>query len=198
MLPNDLHQYAVQTLRERGLEPDFTVQALAEAEAARNAPQKPGEGIRDLRHLPWFSIDNDDTRDLDQLSVVQPGGAGATTLLVAIADVDAMVRPDGAVDEHARANTTSVYTAAGVFPMLPEVLSTDVTSLHEGRDRLAIVVEMQVDGEGAVTQADVYRALVLNHAKLTYNAVSAWLDGTGPALPHHAAVAGQGTPQPPH
>jgi len=107
-----LHRIAVQAMQERGLLPAFTPQALQEAEAARRAgPERKGE-IRDLRALPWFSIDNDDTRDLDQLSVAQQLPAGATRLLVAVADVDAMVRRDGAVDDHAGVNTTSVYTAA--------------------------------------------------------------------------------------
>ena len=175
-----LHRIAVQAMQERGLLPAFTPQALQEAEAARRAgPERRGE-IRDLRALPWFSIDNDDTRDLDQLSVAQQLPAGATRLLVAVADVDAMVRRDGAVDDHAGVNTTSVYTAAGVFPMLPEALSTDLTSLHEGQERLAMVVDLLVQPDGTVTQSEIYRAAVLNRAKLTYDAVSAWLDGSAP------------------
>lgn len=127
MNPINLHQIAVEAMRARGLLPAFAPQALQEAEAARLAGPERNGAIRDLRHLTWFSIDNDDTRDLDQLSVAELLPAGATRLQVAVADVDAMVRPDGAVDGHAAVNTTSVYTAAGVFPMLPEVLSTDLT-----------------------------------------------------------------------
>jgi exoribonuclease II len=184
----DLHQLAVAAMRERGLLPAFAPQALQEAEAARAAgPERNGD-IRDLRGLDWFSIDNDDTRDLDQLSVAQALPAGAARLLVAVADVDAMVRPGGAVDDHAGVNTTSVYTAAGTFPMLPEVLSTDLTSLHEGRERLAVVVDMQVQADGSVTQAEIYRAAVLNRARLTYDAVSQWLDGEGPAPAQLARV----------
>jgi exoribonuclease-2 len=180
MEPADLHRMAVAAMRARGLQPEFAPQALQEAEVARRTgPERRGE-IRDLRALPWFSIDNDDTRDLDQLSVAQELPAGVTRLLVAIADVDSMVRPGGAVDDHAGVNTTSVYTAAGVFPMLPELLSTDLTSLHEGQERLALVVDLQVQADGRVMQSDIYRAAVLNRAKLTYDAVSAWLDGTGP------------------
>jgi exoribonuclease-2 len=183
-----LHQLAVDAMRSRGLLPVFDPQALREAEAARVAgPERKGD-IRDLRSLPWFSIDNDDTRDLDQLSVADPLPGGAARLRVAVADVDAMVRPGGAVDDHAGANTTSVYTAAGVFPMLPELLSTDLTSLHEGQERLAVVVDMEVQADGSVTAADLYRAVVLNRARLTYDAVSRWLDGEGPAPAQVAQV----------
>jgi len=204
MDPAHLRRIAVAAMRERGLRPAFAPQALREAEEARlQGPERRGE-IRDLRQLPWFSIDNDDTRDLDQLSVAETLPAGAARLLIAVADVDAMVRPGGAVDDHAAVNTTSVYTAAGVFPMLPEALSTDLTSLHEGQERLAVVVDLLVQPDGTVADAAIYRAAVLNRAKLTYDAVSAWLDGTAagppqlagvPALAHqlrlHDAVAAQ-------
>ena len=190
MEPTALHQIATEAMRSRGLLPAFTPQALREAEAARHTgPERKGE-ILDLRALPWFSIDNDDTRDLDQLSVAQPLAGGSARLLVAVADVDAMVRPGGAVDDHAGANTTSVYTAAGVFPMLPEVLSTDLTSLHEGQERLAVVVDMLVQADGTVPEATIYRASVFNRAKLTYDAVSSWLDGEGAAPARLATVPG--------
>jgi exoribonuclease-2 len=190
MNQTDLYRYAVDTMRSRGLLPAFAPQALQEAEAARHtSPERKGD-IRDLRHLTWFSIDNDDTLDLDQLSVAEPLPGGAARLLVAVADVDAMVPPGGAVDDHAGANTTSVYTAAGVFPMLPEVLSTDLTSLHEGQERLAVVVDMVVQADGTVDESTVYRAAVFNRAKLTYDTVSAWLDGAGPPPPQVGSVAG--------
>ena len=190
MDPTHLHQIAIQAMRTRGLLPIFSPQALQEAESARHTGPEHGGDIRDLRQLTWFSIDNDDTRDLDQLSVAEPLAAGAARLLVAVADVDWLVRLGGAVDGHAAANTTSVYTAAGIFPMLPEVLSTDLTSLHEGQERLAMVVDMLVAADGTVTESSIYRALVLNHAKLTYDAVSAWLNGDGPAPPQLASVPG--------
>lgn len=175
-------------MQARGLLPAFSPTAIQEARAAaRSAPEQAGE-IRDLRHLPWFSIDNDDTRDLDQLSVAEALPGGAARLLVAVADVDCRVTAGGAVDGHAAVNTTSVYTAAGVFPMLPEVLSTDATSLHESQERLAVVVDMQVAAGGTVSASTVYRANVLNRAKLTYNAVSAWLDGAGPPPAQLATV----------
>ncbi|HEX6706792.1 MAG TPA: RNB domain-containing ribonuclease [Albitalea sp.] len=184
----DLHRIATEAMRARGLLPAFSPQALAEADSLRSAALPRGDDVRDLRGLTWFSIDNDDTRDLDQLSVAEPLGGGAVRLRVAIADVDVMVARGGAIDGHAAANTTSVYTAAGTFPMLPELLSTDLSSLHEGRERLAVVVEMAVQTDGTVSAADLYRAAVLNHARLTYDAVAGWLDGVAAAPAALAAV----------
>ncbi|HVE53740.1 MAG TPA: RNB domain-containing ribonuclease [Ramlibacter sp.] len=183
-----LEQFAVESMQAHGLQPAFSAQALQEAAAAGSHADR--GGIRDLRSLPWFSIDNDDTQDLDQLSVAERLAGGAVRLRVAIADVAAMVPPGGAVDAHAEANTTSVYTAAGVFPMLPEVLSTDRSSLHEGQERLAVVVDLEVQGDGSVTASQLYRASVLNHAKLTYDRVSQWLDGAADAMPQLDAVPG--------
>lgn len=177
-------------MTERGLLPDFSPAVLAETAAVTDAPADQAPSVRDLRDRPWVSIDNDDSRDLDQLSVAQPMAGGAVKILVAVADVDAVVKRDSAIDEHARTNTTSVYTPAEIFPMLPEKLSTDLTSLGEGRERLAIVIEMTVAPDGAVTQSDLYRGVVLNRAKLAYNGVAAWLDGTAPAPPRLAAAPG--------
>src|SRR3989475_12557385 len=177
-------------MRERGLEPDFSPTVLAETGAITKPAEDRDPAIRDLRGLLWASIDNDDSRDLDQLSVAEPAGGDAVTILVAVADVDAVVGKGSAIDGHAQTNTTSVYTAAEVFPMLPEKLSTDLTSLGEGGERLAVVVEMTVGADGAATGGDVYRARVVNHAKLAYDAVAAWLDGAGPAPPRVAAVPG--------
>jgi VacB/RNase II family 3'-5' exoribonuclease len=176
-------------MMERGLAPDFSEAALLEAKAMAPATAPPGPALRDLRELTWASIDNDDSLDLDQLSVAAPA-AGGVTVLVAIADVDALVKAGSMIDAHARANTTSVYTAAEVFPMLPERLSTDLTSLGEGQERLAMVVSMTIDADGAVTESDVYRALVVNHAKLAYDSVAAWIEGTAPAPAKVAAVPG--------
>ncbi len=175
---------------ERGLLPEFSPAALAEASAMAPAAIDGAAAIRDLRGLAWCSIDNDDSRDLDQLSVAEPLAGGAVTILVAVADVDASVRQGSALDEHARTNTTSVYTAAETFPMLPERLSTDLTSLGEDRERLAIVVEMTVDAEGAVARSDLFRAAVVNRAKLAYGGVAAWLDGAAPAPARVLAVPG--------
>lgn len=161
---------------ERGLEPDFSRAAIAEAERMRPALPAPSPNIRDLRSLLWCSIDNDDSRDLDQLTVAQPGIAGTTVIKVAVADVSAQVAKGSALDQHAAKNTTSVYTEAQVFPMLPPRLSTDITSLNPGEDRLAVVVEAAVDAYGDVTDGRIYRALVRNHAQLTYNEIGRWLD----------------------
>lgn len=180
MNPPPLLSLAVEAMRSRGLDPEFPPDVVAQAEAARDAAPRPGAAVRDLRHLPWFSIDNADTRDLDQLSVVQPQADGVVRLLVAVADVDALVAQDSAVDRHAAINTTSVYTAAGVFPMLPEVLSTDLTSLHQGQERAAVVVDMAVQADGSVAEFALYGARVVNHARLTYDEVSAWLEGNAP------------------
>ncbi|HXA91834.1 MAG TPA: ribonuclease catalytic domain-containing protein, partial [Steroidobacteraceae bacterium] len=185
-----MQSIARSVMRERGLQPDFSPAALQQAQTATTAAAAPGPGVRDLTTLLWASIDNDDSRDLDQLTVAAPGSGGATKILVAIADVDALVAQGSAIDAHARTNTTSVYTAAQVFPMLPERLSTDLTSLGEGIARASLVVEMSVGTDGAVGQSDIYRALVLNRAKLAYNSVGAWLAGAGPVPARVAGVPG--------
>jgi exoribonuclease-2 len=184
-----LRRIAHRAMLERGLEPDFSPAALAEL---KRTPREltPPAGARDLRHLSWCSIDNDDSLDLDQLTVAQPLSAGAVRLLVAIADVAALVAKGSAVDDHARTNTTSVYTAAEIFPMLPERLSTDLSSLADRQDRPAVVVDMKIEEDGSLDGADVYRALVFNHAKLAYNGVAAWLEGIGPMPAAAAAVPG--------
>ncbi len=173
---------------ERGLLPDFSPAVVAETNAFVAPAVEPNPSIRDHRELLWVSIDNDDSRDLDQLSFAEAAGPGTTRVLVAIADVDALVTKNSAIDEHAAHNTTSVYTAAEIFPMLPARLSTDKTSLGEDQERPAIVVEMLVSGDGSVVKSDVYRAAVLNHAKLAYDSVAAWLEGRGPA-PGRVATA---------
>lgn len=177
---HDLAAIAHRAMLERGFAPDFAPGVLAEVEALDSGVAGADGAIQDLTGLPWFSIDNDDSRDLDQLSVSERLSSGSVRLLVAIADVDALVRDGSKVDGHARTNTTSVYTAGGTFPMLPERLSYDLTSLNEDGDRLAIVVELVVDPGGAVTSSSVSRARVRNHARLTYDAVAAWLEGEGP------------------
>jgi exoribonuclease-2 len=173
---------------ERGFEPD--IQPAAASQVRQLSERSlPLANRRDLRHLLWCSIDNDDSRDLDQLSVAEVRG-GDTGILVAIADVDAMVPPDSAVDRHARTNTTSVYTAAEIFPMLPERLSTDLTSLAEDDDRPAVVVDMTIAADGAIRESEIYLATVRNHAKLAYPSVGAWLEGQAPAPARLQAVAG--------
>ena len=146
--------------------------------------------MKDLRQLLWASIDNDDSLDLDQLTVAETLSDKTVRILVAVADVDVLVKKTSAIDEHARQNTTSVYTAGKIFPMLPEKLSTDLTSLNDHEDRSAIVIEMVIGDEGAMHSSDIYRALVRNHAKLVYNSVGDWLEGRGPLPEAMAAVPG--------
>ena len=185
-----LRAIAIETMRARGLDPDFSPAELAEVAAMTGPPRTSEAPTRDLRALSWCSIDNDDSRDLDQLSVAEALAGGEVRVLVAIADVDAAVPKGSTIDRHAAHNTTSVYTPGVVFPMLPERLSTDLTSLNEAEDRLAVVTEFVVARTGDITAPDVYGALARNHAKLTYNAVGAWLAGTGPLPPAAAAVPG--------
>jgi VacB/RNase II family 3'-5' exoribonuclease len=185
-----LRALAVEAMRAHGLEPDFPPDALAQAASLARSPTTTEEPVRDLRGLMWCSIDNDESRDLDQLSVGQPLAGGAVRVLVAVADVDAAVPRQSPVDRHAAVNTTSVYTPAITFPMLPERLSTDLTSLVENADRLAIVVECTTAADGSVTASDVYGATVRNRAKLAYPSVGAWLTGQGPLPAAAAAVPG--------
>ncbi len=187
---DQLRTLARRAMLEKGLLPDFSPAALEETDAIKEPARDTGAAGRDLRDLLWASIDNDDSRDLDQLTVAQPATGGSVKILVAIADVDATVRLGSAIDDHARTNTTSVYTAAQTFPMLPEKLSTDLTSLGDGQERLAMVIEMLVTADGRVTESEIYRALVRNHAKLAYDGVAAWLDGGAPAPPRLGSAPG--------
>ena len=166
---------ARQAMVDHGLEPEFPPAAL---EQARSAEPAGGEGdVRDLRGLLWSSIDNDDSMDLDQIEVAERLSDGSVKVLIGIADVDALVPRGSPVDRHAETNTTSVYAAGRVYPMLPERLSTDLTSLGPNVDRLAVVTELTVNPRGEVIGAAFYRALVRNRCKLAYRAVAAWLDG---------------------
>jgi exoribonuclease-2 len=176
---------------ERGLLPDFSAAVLADLDKIQaSAGATSGESIRDLTDLLWASIDNDDSRDLDQLTVAELLPGDKVKIRVAVADVDTLVKDGSAIDAYARHNTTSVYTAAEIFPMLPEKLSTDLTSLNFDEERLAVVVEMVIGADGTVDGSDIYRARVRNHAKLAYNSVAAWLDGDGAASEGIAAGKG--------
>ena len=174
---------------ERGLLPDFSSQALDELKQINGPASPDGADIRDLRNLLWCSIDNDDSLDLDQLTVAVPLANGVSKVLVAIADVDALVKKLSALDIHAAHNTTSVYTAAETFSMLPEKLSTGLTSLNLDEDRLAVVVEMTFADDGTLQESSIYEALVRNRAKLAYNGVGSWLEGSGP-IPEGIAAVG--------
>src|SRR5437867_2094839 len=188
---HDLRARARQALLEAGFAPDVPPAAAAEVAAldpARIAAQ--ASQVRDLRGLLWSSIDNADSRDLDQVEFAEHLPSGEIRLLVGIADVDAFVPAGSAIDHHAAANATSVYTGVVTFPMLPERLSTDLTSLIAGADRLAVVVEFVVGDPAAGSSqsgepraSDVYRARVHNHAKLDYATTGAWLERRGAAPP---------------
>jgi exoribonuclease-2 len=179
----DLQQAAVDAMRAHGFDPDFAPPVLTQlADLAAHPPRAiPGPEVRDLRALPWSSIDNDTSRDLDQLEVVELLPDAATRVLVAIADVDAFVPIHSPIDAHAGNATTTVYTGVRNFPMLPDALSTQATSLLEGPDHSSIVIEFVVADGGVVRSSDVYRAIVRNTAQLTYDGVGAWLEGHGPA-----------------
>ena len=175
---------------ERGLVPEFSPEALAELRGIHGPATQTEAPTRDLRNLLWCSIDNDDSRDLDQLTVAEAMPDGSAKVLVAVADVDAVVKKRSALDDHARRNTTSVYTVAETFPMLPEKLSTDLTSLNPESDRLAVVIEMVLAGDGSLRSSDLYGATVRNRAKLAYNSLAGWLEGRGPMPPGIGAVKG--------
>src|SRR5512139_2066923 len=186
----DLKAIARRAMIDRGLLPDFSNAVKGEVGRIKSHAIENDPKIRDLRGLLWASIDNDDSEDLDQLTVAEPLSDGAVKLLVAIADVDAIVKKETAIDGHAKYNTTSIYTAAQIFSMLPETLSTDLTSLRQGEERLAMVVESVIGEECSIAKWDLYRAVVSNRAKLTYHGVAGWLEGRGPAPERVAALPG--------
>ena len=171
----DLGASAHQEMIDHGFHPDFPAAVLEQVKTLQ--PQSSGDA-RDLRRLIWSSIDNDSSRDLDQAEAAERVDGGIR-ILVAIADVDSDVAIGSPIDSHAASETTSVYTGIRTFPMLPEKLSTDITSLNEGADRLAVVIELVVASDGIVAAHSIYRAMVRNQAQLTYNAVGAWLEGKG-------------------
>jgi exoribonuclease-2 len=185
----DLSAAAHQEMIDRGFDPDFPPAVSQQLAALKTAAApKPGGDVRDLRSLLWSSIDNDTSRDLDQAEVAERVSAGIR-VLIAVADVDTDVPIASPIDKHAAAQTTSVYTGIRTFPMLPEQLSTDLTSLNQDVDRLAVVIEMVVAPGGAISSGSVYRALVRNRAQLAYNGVGAWLEGSAPAPQKVAASA---------
>ncbi len=175
----DLDAIAHRVAKKYGFEAEFPAAAVQQL-AALSAPAPIPAGIKDLRRLLWSSIDNATSMDLDQAEVAEQLPGDSIRLMVAIADVDALVPKDTPLDLHAHANSTSVYTGIEVFPMLPEKLSTGLTSLNENEDRLALVIETIVDAKGEVTGQDVYRAAIRNQAKLAYDDLGAWLDGGAP------------------
>jgi VacB/RNase II family 3'-5' exoribonuclease len=180
--PN-IRAIAREAVVEAGFEPDFPPEVGQEVEADERAGERaaPGPSVRDMRDLLWSSIDNAESRDLDQIEYAERLPQGGYRVLVGIADVDAFVPAGSATDRHAAVNTVSVYTPAVIFPMLPEELSTGLTSLLEGEDRLAVVMDLNVTADGDISSKDVYRAVVRNKAKMDYETAGAWLEGRGPA-----------------
>jgi len=194
--PINLQAIARQVMQARGFNPDFPPEAQQQlAEIRAHPPQLvPSDKVHDLRNLLWSSIDNDTSKDLDQIEVAERLPNGDVKVMIGIADVDAFVAKDGPakhspIDQHAARETTSVYTGVSIFPMLPNELSTGASSLLENVDRPALVTEFVVSAGGALSSSNVYRAIVRNKAQLTYNAVGAWLEGTAPAPPKVAASA---------
>jgi len=180
----DLADAARREMVHEGFEPDFPPGTDEQLAGLQNRPLP--TGLKDLRELLWSSIDNDTSRDLDQIEFAERVPAGIR-VLVGIADVDSDVPKGSPIDVHAAMETTSVYTAVRVFPMLPEALSTDLTSLAENEDRAAIVIEMVVAPDGTVTSSAIWPALVRNHAQLAYNTTGAWLEGREAPGPKIAA-----------
>ena len=186
----DLKQLADLAMASHGLEAQFPENALKQLAGLTGPAKESDPTVKDLKNLLWCSIDNDDSRDLDQLSVAEKLPDGSTKVYVSVADVDALVKLGTPLDLHARKNTTSVYTGVKTYPMLPEQLSTDWTSLNADSDRISLVMEMTLSSSGELTSSQVYRAWVRNQAKLTYNGVGAWLEGKGPLPPAAAKVPG--------
>ena len=183
-----LDAVARQALIDNHFRPELDAAAQREVDMLR-APAVPDE-VRDLRDLAWSSIDNTESRDLDQVELAESLPDGGVRLRIGIADVDVFVAKGSALDAHAAANATSVYTGVAVYPMLPREISENRSSLLDGADRLVVVVELELSKEGAVRGRDVYRARVRNHAKLAYDAVGAWLEGRGPVPSVVAAMPG--------
>src|ERR1700682_1702528 len=185
----NLQATARQVMQAQGFQPDFPPEAQKQlADIKAHPPQlTPSDKVRDLRTLLWSSIDNDTSKDLDQIEVAERLPNGDVKVMIGIADVDAFVAKDTPIDQHAERETTSVYTGVSIFPMLPNELSTGASSLLENSDRPAVVTEFVVNTGGSLSSSNVYRAIVRNQAQLTYNAVGAWLEGTAAAPPKVAA-----------
>ena len=178
----DLRAAARQEMIRDGFEPDFPPEVMRELGALPETnivPMAPNQ--RDLRSLAWSSIDNPESHDLDQVEVAELLANGDIKVLVGVADVDSLVRDASAIDRHAARNTTSVYCGVITFPMLPERLSTGITSLNENVDRSALVIEIVVAPDGTIRSHDVYGALLHNIAQLDYPGIGAWLGAGGEA-----------------
>ncbi|MDQ6665237.1 MAG: RNB domain-containing ribonuclease [Acidobacteriota bacterium] len=182
----DLKAAARREMVDDGFEPDFSPEARQQAAALQAHPAPIPSNSRDLRALPWSSIDNDTSRDLDQIEVAERLPDGSIRILIGIADVDASVPKGSPIDAHAANQTTTIYTGVRNFSMIPDELSTGLTSLLENIDRACMVVDLVVANDASILSSDVYPALVRNRAQLTYNGVGAWLEGTAQAPPKAA------------
>lgn len=185
----DLQAIAKEIMIERGFQPDFAQDVREQVAALRKQPPlvAPDKDVRDLRGLLWSSIDNDTSRDLDQIEVAERLPDGGVRIMIGIADVDAFASKQTPVDQHAARETTTVYAGVRNFPMLPEELSTGQTSLLENQDRLSVVTEFVVDNTGLVQSSSLYRAVVRNKAQLQYDSVGAWLESRASAPPKVAS-----------
>jgi exoribonuclease-2 len=184
----DLQATAKEIMQQHGFEPDFPAPVQAQLlSLGKQSVVSPPRDVRDMRNLLWSSIDNDTSRDLDQIEVAERSSNGEVKVMIGIAEIDALVPKLTPIDQHAARETTTVYTGIRNFPMLPEELSTGITSLLENQDRLGIVIEFVVDSAGNLKSSGVYRALVRNKAQLQYNSVGAWLEGTAAPPPKVAA-----------
>jgi VacB/RNase II family 3'-5' exoribonuclease len=186
----DLKARAHQAMLDAGFHPDFPPEVLREATSPKSPPSNGSLKVEDMRDLLWSSIDNDTSRDLDQVEYAEKLPDGTTRLLVGIADVDASVPIGSATDAHAASETTSVYTGVATFPMLPGELSNDRTSLLGEQERQAVVIELRIQDSGEVTCHDAFRARLRNRAKLAYSSTGAWLEGGGPIPAPVASVPG--------
>jgi exoribonuclease-2 len=184
----DLHHVALEALYANGFAPELD--ATAQRELAAFAPAEQSSDLRDLRALLWSSIDNAESKDLDQIEYAEELADKSTRLLIGIADVDVVVQKGSALDQHAMANATSVYTGVDVFPMLPKEISTGLTSLNQDEDRVVLVIELVLEADGTPRSHDVYRAIATNKAKLAYDSVGSWLEGRGPLPPTVAQTPG--------
>jgi VacB/RNase II family 3'-5' exoribonuclease len=181
----DLQAVAKDIMRLHGFQPDFSPAVQQQLATLRAQPLaiSAGPSVRDLRTQLWSSIDNDTSRDLDQIEVAERLPNGEVKILIGIAELDAFIPKQSAIDQHAARETTTVYAGVRNFPMVPEELSNGTTSLLENQDRLSVVIEFVVDSDGRVISSDVYRAVVRNHAQLQYNSVGAWLENKGAEAP---------------
>jgi len=188
----DLRRLAQRVAIENGFNPKFNLDAINQIRQIEKSANSivANTDVKDLTDILWSSIDNTESKDLDQIEYAMIDKGGETRVMVGIADVDAMVPKGSAIDLHASDATTSLYTGVAVFPMLPEELSEDITSLREGAQRLAIIMDMTVDADGAIKNAEFYRARVKNHAKLAYTALGKWFDHEADTPGNQHRVAG--------